>query len=265
MPVPRKSGHRVGPEKNVLLVGSSHAEVLVNAQASLGSQSPFRLKTMLLRQPRYEPWGIWEDGEWIVNSVLMADIKRAIRTKNFSHVTMTIGGSTHFEMGAVNSPRKFDFTIPGRGDLPFAPGAESVPYDLVRKAFLMEERNILQPLLRARELTHAVSCLCVPPPVADADKIFEHMPDEWRDNARSLGVPAPVFRYKVWLVYTSAVREICEAAQIEMIDPPPQSIDEDGFLRDEFSHDTLHGNTDYGFAVLAQIAARIAPGEASTA
>jgi hypothetical protein len=265
MPVPGKSAPRVGKEKSVLLVGSSHAEVLARSQVSLGSQSLFRLKTILLHAPRYVPWGTWQDGEYSVNPLLMADIARTIRTKKFSHVTMMIGGSTHFELGAVNSPRKFDFLIPGREDLPFTPGAELIPYDLVRQLFLREEKNILKPLFRARELTNAVSCLCAPPPVADAAKIFEHMPDEHRDSARSLGVPPPVFRYKLWLAYTSAVREICQSARIELIDPPPQSIDENGFLKDEFSYDTLHGNARYGAAVLAQIGARIAAEGASAA
>jgi hypothetical protein len=265
MPVPGKSAPLVGSEKSVLLVGSSHAEVLQRSQASLGRQSLFRLKTILLHEPRYEPWGTWQDGEYIVNPLLSADIAKFIRSKKFIHVTMMIGGSTHFELGAVNSPRKFDFTIPGREDLPFTPGAESIPYDLVRQLFLREEKNILKPLLRARELTNAVSCLCAPPPVADAAKIFEHMPDEWKESAQSLGVPSPVFRYKIWLVYTSAVREVCQSAQIETIAPPSQTIDENGYLKDEFSFDTLHGNARYGVAVLGQIAARIAVEGASAA
>jgi hypothetical protein len=265
MPVPDESAPRIGQHKNVLLVGSSHAEALTRSHTSLGRRSPFRLKTILLHEPRYEPWGIWQDGEYTVNSLLLKDIAKAIRTKKFSHVTMMIGGSTHFELSAVNSPRKFDFTIPGREDLPFVPGAESVPFDLVKQLFLREEKNILKPLFRARELTQAISCLCAPPPVANAAKVFEHMPDDLRDSARSLGVPEPVFRYKVWLVYTSAVREICLAAQIELIEPPAESIDENGFLKDEYSYDTLHGNTRYGVAVLAQIDARIAAGKASAA
>jgi hypothetical protein len=265
MSVPGKSAPRIGQDRNVLLVGSSHAEVLLRSHTSMGRRSPFRLKTILLHEPRYEPWGIWHEGEYTVNSVLLTDIAKAVRSKKFNHVTMMIGGSTHFELGAVNSPRKFDFTIPGREDLPFVPGAESVPYDLVRQLFLREEKNILKPLFRARDLTHAVSCICAPPPVADAAKIFEHMPDEWRESARSLGVPDPVFRYKVWLVYTAAVREICLAAQVEMIEPPSESIDENGFLKDDYSYDTLHGNTRYGVAVLAQIDARIASGKVSAA
>lgn len=257
MPAPRKSAPEAGGEKNVLLVGSSHAEVLSRAHLSLGRKKPFRLKTILLHEPRYEPWGSWVDGEFRVSPVLMRDIAKEVRSKRFSRVVMMIGGSTHFQLGAVNSPRLFDFTIPGKEELPFVSGAESVPYDLVRSLFSREEEGILKPLLRARKLTRAVSCLCVPPPVADAGKVFEHMPDEWREDARALGVPPPIFRYKIWLVYTSVVREICRKAEIDMIDPPARSIDENGYLKAQYSFDTLHGNARYGVAVLEQVEARI--------
>jgi hypothetical protein len=266
MPMQGESAAPAGLEKSVLLVGSSHADMLARSHDALGPQRPFRLKTIRLNDSRYEPgWGIWEDGEFNVNRLLMSDIARALRSKKHSHTAVMIGGSSHFELGAVNSPRKFDFTIPGREDLPFIRDAESVPYDLVRQLFAREEKNILKPLVRARELTAFVSCLCAPPPVADGAKVFENIPDELRDQAKSLGVPPAAFRYKVWLIYTSVVREICHAIQVELIDPPPETIDGDGFLKEEYSLDTLHGNHAYGALVLSQIGTRMAAEEAGAA
>jgi len=147
--------------------------------------------------------------------------------------------------------------IPERTDLPIVSGAEIIPYDLVRQFFRREEVNILKPLFLAKELAVSLSYMLPPPPVSDAEMIFGHLPDDWVEDARRLGVPDPIFRYKTWLAYASVVGDICAERDIPVLSPPSLTLDRDGFLKQEFSEDTLHGNGTYGEAVLEQIASFI--------
>ena len=243
--------------KQVLLVGNSHAEVVAWTHAELGKACPFFLQSILLNEPRYNLWGDWEGDEFIVKSIVKSDLQRAIRGGEIDHVTMMIGGASHFILGAVNSPRLWDFVLPGEPDLPITAGAEIVPYDLVRKGFHREELEIQKLLLLAKQMTSSVSCMLPPPPVADPELIVKNMPDDLVESAERYGVPEPIFRYKLWQVYTSMVCDICAEAGILLLPPPPESLDEDGFLRLEFSEDSLHGNEFYGSAVIEQLASLI--------
>jgi hypothetical protein len=60
-------------------------------------------------------------------------------------------------------------------------------------------------------------------------------------------------RLKVYLVYQRLLRQAAAECGIECLPPPPETVNEQGYLRDEFAGDSVHGNKAYGELVVRQM------------
>ena len=236
--------------RSLLLVGHSHLQALVTASADQ-VQRDLALHVINARDSRFNPWAEWVKGCIVINPVLVDSIAATITHTRPDAVAVTVDGSQHFTLGATNHPRRFDFILPGREDLPLEPQAEIVPYGLMRQVFMHEQRNVLRLLAAVRAAaTVPVFYLSVPPVVA---KFIEaHMPSTW-DTMQKLGSPGAALRFKLWALYMDVVRVLCAKMDVTFLPPPTGTMDQDGYLAEALDGDGLHGNARYGAAVLQQL------------
>ena len=240
--------------KSLLLIGHSHVQAIISGDAAQALPL-LNLQVLHARDPLYAPWANWEAGALVINPALIASIAGAIARIRPDAVAVNIDGSQHFVLGAVSHLRKFDFVLPDREDLPLELGAEIVPYDLMRQVFMHEQRNVLKLLVEVRAMASMpVYYLSVPPAIATF--VEEHMPETW-GKMRALGSPGAAMRFKLWTLYMDVVRELCGAMDVSFLPPPADVMDRDGFLLEAFDGDGLHGNAEYGKAVLRQLAGAI--------
>ena len=60
-------------------------------------------------------------------------------------------------------------------------------------------------------------------------------------------------RYKIWRLHSDIVALVCAENGIDYLTHPPQAVDDEGFLRPEFSRDGIHANEAYGALQLRQM------------
>ena len=212
------------------------------------------------RDPQFDPWARWVERRIVINPVLVDSIAATITRTGPDAVAVNVDGSQHFTLGATNHPRRFDFVLPDREDLPLEPQAEVVPYDLMRRVFMHEQRNVLQLLAAVRAAARMpVFYFSVPPVVARF--IEAHMPNTW-DTMQKIGSPGPALRFKLWALYMDVVRTLCAEMDVTFLPPPAKTVDRDGYLIKALDGDGLHGNARYGAAVLKQLAGAMQAGVA---
>lgn len=212
------------------------------------------LSFLRLMGSRYEPLYEFSNGKATINPAALTDLQSSIDRLKPSLVVALQGGAEHFVHGAVRSPQPFDFILPHRPDLPLPDDVQIIPYDLLQADLLTQMRLRWTLIAAIRPFgDFRLCCVSPPPPVRDSSTVLRELPDAWRDNAAKLGIPEPWTRYRIWFAFKEAARQATIEAGALWIDAPSETIDPDGFLKEEFRRDGLHGNAAYGAAVLGQI------------
>jgi hypothetical protein len=169
-------------------------------------------------------------------------------------VLSMIGGNQHAVFSMIQHPRPFDFYTP-RGEAA-AHGVETIPYRALEDVFAKGLRGGDGKSLEAlRKATPArVVHIIPPPPKADNAFIERYHESHFARDLPNLGVSPPELRLKFWRLQTRVLEEICAELGLEVMMPPPRTVDEDGYLRPEFyAQDATHGNWAYGERVLREI------------
>lgn len=182
-----------------------------------------------------------------------------IREEHKNHpatfVFLSIGGNIPIIHGLVNNDRPFDVYIDSEPDLPVIPGRQIVPSIIVQESYSEKIATLFGNGLDA--IRAAVDCpvllLESPPPIPDEDYIRKNA-SSFADRIQKRGVSPPLFRYKMWRIYSALVQTKCEAAGVRFIPVPPETQDENRFLRPEgWGQDPAHANAWYGTCVLRQL------------
>lgn len=197
----------------------------------------------------------WADDSVVVdypdNPSLASDIQR-----RFLDCTSTafsfIGGGAHVVVGLLSHPRRFDFVLPKAPWLPLNSQAEVLPIDAIRAVLLEQAQPALKLMLHVRSLTRRLVHMESPAPCADERFLRQRIPWSLFPGMLREVAPRPV-RYKLWRLHSQIVAEFCADHDIEFVSHPSQSVDEDGFLRREYSHDGIHANSKYGRLLLRQM------------
>ena len=144
----------------------------------------------------------------------------------------------HMSVREYNAP--YDFEIPSRSELGFAPGRQVVPLESVKREasfFLQKAIANFYAIRSFHPSLRIINVICPPP-----------------GDAGDIGQPAAHYvRLKNYLVYVDALREATEAAGIETLLPPSSALTDEGLLRPEYVGDFVHGNTSYGALIVEQI------------
>lgn len=131
---------------------------------------------------------------------------------------------------------------------------EFIPFNVMRDIFILhssKDKKIFQLINSTKaRIVHLMS----PPPKEDDDYLNKKLRKYSDSIVGNCSVnPAPI-RLKIWEAEYSAVAEICNRFSIELIPPPPVSVNENGFLKREFyGRDATHANSYYGELVLCQL------------
>jgi len=238
---------------SVLIIGHSHIQSLTGAAGLLPPSSGLNVQFLNARAAAFQPWASWAEERLVTNPALLAAIEQRIAEVNPDAIAVTIDGSQHFVLGAVNHPRRFDFVLPSRPDLGLDETAELIPYDIVHKMFWHEQSNVLDMLHDIRRCTaRPVYYISVPPPLTSF--VEAHMP-EMRQAISEFGASPPGLRYKLWYLYMDVVRALCAARGVIFLAAPAETLAPGGYLDANFDLDGLHGNTAYAGAVLQQLKA----------
>lgn len=225
-----------------LCIGHSHVACVARAAAATGV--PLRALNF------WElPGAILRDAGTVRFSCAIEDELRQHRGPVFS----LIGGAAHGVLGMLVHPRRFDFVLAEAPELPLDPAAELLPALAVRTLLesLMTEYLALMTELR-RLCTGSLFHLEPPPPFADEQRMLADIP--WALYPGMCHEISPAyFRYKLWRLHSRILRDWCDAAGATLLACPPQTIDEQGFMRDPYYGDGAHANAAYGEQVLAQM------------
>jgi len=164
-----------------------------------------------------------------------------------------IGGNMHNLFGLIEHPIKYDFvtennkleTDSSRHIIPY-----SVLYDFFEKRILVQIINVMKgygEVFNGRKYH-----ICSPPPIFSEDYL-KTFPGVFKDKLH-FGVSKPQFRKKLYDLHSKIIKKHCENIGFVFIPPPIESMDENGFLKPEYTNnDPTHGNIEYGKLVLQQL------------
>jgi hypothetical protein len=153
----------------------------------------------------------------------------------------------HMSVREYNAP--YDFDLPARPDLGFAPGRQPVPLALVEKQadyFLQRAIATFSALRIFLPDMRIVNVIC-PPPSTPGEELG--------------GPPHHFVRLKNYLVYAQALQAATARIGVETLLPPAAALTHEGLLQGRYAEDPVHGNKDYGLMVIEQMKDLIMQGE----
>jgi hypothetical protein len=224
----------------ITIVGQSHVECMRGALSTAGDRlrviNLWHFSDPLKKEERQGIEGMRELFDGVVVSVLI--------------------GAGFEEIAMYRHSRPFDFVSPSEPDEPLDPEAELIPFDAARKAVFEKIEHTLSVIDRLRELTAGLMLQVEPPPVWGHERKAADWPPGFFDATDSFG--PRYLRRKVYRLHNEIVGSFCSERGIEIISPPPETINEEGFLKPEFSNDPVHANQGYGHLLAERILRRIA-------
>ena len=238
-----KSPLRDAHDVRATLLGNSHASVIRLAANAQGF--PLKVHSFLIGPQPY------------VNSEVPSElsafhpvIAQSIAT---GPVFSAIGRSMHERLFLMQHPRRFDFILPTRRDLPTREDDEIIPFgamlDTCARAL---ELDLMLIALAQKTATGPFFHILVQPPLEE-DALALDMTPFSRASVPVFDVSPAALRLKVYLVTCSITQAWCAERQIPILPPPDKAVNERGYLKPEFALNTTHGNQAYGELVLEQI------------
>ncbi|MEO6359673.1 MAG: hypothetical protein ABIO43_03740 [Sphingomicrobium sp.] len=168
-----------------------------------------------------------------------------------------IGGNQHAVFSTIQHPQPFDFLLPGDDPAELMEGQAVLPYRALYDYFSSGIRGGDAKSIEAlRASTQArMIHLAAPPPKGDNSFIENYHDTRFaEENIASLGISPPTLRMKFWRLQNRIIGELCAKIGIELMMPPTEAVDADGFLKAEcFANDATHANDNYGELVLQQL------------
>lgn len=178
-------------------------------------------------------------------------------------VLSVIGGNQHAVFSTIQHPQPFTFVEPGEVAPAIPSGTEIIPYRALAAYFASGIRGRDGKSLEAlrKATTARVIHMAAPPPKRDNAHIMRHHEIRFaQDNIAALGVSAPELRLKFWRLQTCVLAEVCAELGIEIMLPPAQTLDKDGYLAPEFyANDATHANVTFGERLVDAIEQQFGP------
>lgn len=245
-------------ERKMFLFGDSHSHAIQRAiEKRRGKEKPVPLsahRLLKLKNGR-------EIGDTSIEQ--FAEIISGLSPEDV--VFSVIGGNQHAVFSTIQHPQAFDFFTPDGKTAD--PAAEAVPYRALEDAFFhglsTGDGKSIEALRKATSAR--VVHILPPPPKANNSFIEQNHETRFAEQGlASQGVSPPSLRLKFWELQSRVLERICTALGVEVMRPPPRTVDEDGFLRPEYyAQDATHANWRYGERLLRAIEARFLAQEES--
>ncbi|HQT38165.1 MAG TPA: GSCFA domain-containing protein [Acidocella sp.] len=247
-----------------VVFGHSHARIIKDAQQHL-HDPPLKLHCRVIEMiGRYLPFSTFENGTEVYNPDFLFDLESAIAEQRPSLLIALMSGLEIMITVRAFSIKPFDVLMDS-SDLPHpimsppTPGLELLPASTV----YLDYQELMRPWIRAlpvlgRRFGLPVIMLCPPPPISDNEAYIRFMPEEIRlEMQRSM--PPSGMRYRIWVIWWRAVRDLCSEYGIPFLPPPAETIDpKDGGLASTYYGDGLHANDHFGAAQIRMVEAFLA-------
>jgi hypothetical protein len=239
-------------EPQVLLYGDSHSEAVYQA-GELRQRKRIPTPICIHRARR-------QKGEIILGDTSLEEFVGLTRELTANDVVISmIGGNQHAVFSTIQHPIKFDVLEPGEEPNALRPGAQLVPYRAIASMLHSGIRGRDgRSLTAVRESTGAKMVhVMPPPPKRDSEFIRSYHESRFKDEIAKLGVSTPELRMKIWRIQQNILRDFCVELGIELLDPPTNALDSDGFLLPEYyAMDATHANRAYGMLILEHLERR---------
>jgi len=281
-----RSGARArSPAGRIVVIGDSHIHAVQEALKARGStgtavriEAQRLLKMKQLRQPAESAPGRGTPGSFTwarrtlkgrrpaakvtaLGDISFNDaIRIARRLRSEDILVSVIGGNQHAVLSTIQHPKPFDFMLPEETHLgePVS-GTELIPFHTLYSFFGLGLRNGDAKTIQAfRSSTSArMIHLLAPPPKRMNEWIEQHHDTLFvAEGLGRQGVSRPELRLKFWQLQNRALEEICAELGVEVLGPPADALDPNGFLaRPYYAGDATHANLRYGELVLQQLEA----------
>ncbi len=251
---------------HALIFGASHAACLRRAMQRFESSHTGFSASVAAAGVRHLPGGLFvraADGSETLNPVIQTSIDAiaerdptpnvwlvaALRCNEASRLTL-YEHATPFAIAGRNCDEE---CLYGRGQI----FSEELFKEILRNRLA----RLTQELSRLGNLPVAgVIQLAPPPPLRDNDEIEDLLPETLIERARAAGLfkgdysISPVtLRKRAWELECQVSKEITESAGAFFLQHDNDFIGPDGLRGRDSAQDGIHGNVNWGLAVLAQI------------
>jgi hypothetical protein len=251
-----------GPTRcGALAIGHSHLTAVHHAykQRKAGPEgaSSIQFHFLQLLNEEFRPSVITTEGDARINELLEAAISEGIYgLPQKKVVALFLSGNEYHFIGMFNQPRRYDFLLPERPDLPFTPDAEVIPTALIEEKLRRQIRAATQLAPLIKTLVGAdvpVYALESPPPIPDSHYISNGK-SIFSDDVEKFGVSPASLRYKLWLLQSRLFKQCLNDAGVMYLRRPATVVDEAGFMLPSGWHpDGVHGSAWFGDSLLKQI------------
>ena len=198
-----------------------------------------------------------DTGKECINPIFERHLKEQLPTEGARTVqVVSVFSGNHYNwLGLVRDRRTFDFVHPSAPELPVDEARPFLPYAAVKAIFDRETSRLerFYALLLARTDVVGVVHVEGPPPIPSEEHIKYWVREKVKGKDAEFEVGPPALRRKLWLSQRDSTRAMCERVGVTYVLPPSAAIDEQGFMKQEFWLDSVHGNPSYGALLLNQV------------
>jgi hypothetical protein len=249
--------------KRLLIFGHSHLNALRRAYRQFyedgdnpAAPPPFAATFIQLRQDVFQPNIIKEGGNRRLHGAIEQRVSALTEQRKPDVIVSCAMGNEYNTLAMLNHPRRFDFYLPSRLDLPTDETAEILPVDILEdliRSRLVRSLGLYLELMSSYDSVPKIH-VPPPPPVRETAHI-EAYPSVFGEKAKKFGVSPAFFRLKMWLLTCEVQKKLCAAAGVTFHSLPNAVFDQDGFLATPFlNKDPTHGNPKYGKVILDDVA-----------
>lgn len=210
-------------------------------------------------------------GRWPGLNVKAQPIDPNVRV--IQHLVLSLGTALSGSDPAMDTKRAdrlsfrhdMDFVLPAQPALPVDPACTLLPVNLIRDMFAATFTS-LQTALGFLENMHPRRTWLVgsPPPSEDNAVKDRFLASRARAHGTpSVLLPPATVALKLWLLVNEIVQALCKECGVRFIDCSPVACNERGFLKPEYEHDGVHGNTRYNELMAQYIVSIIGTTEAA--
>ncbi len=241
---------------NLISMGHSHLQDIEHAydDTKQNLTNINVISFIRLFEEKYNHLVEYHEGNPALNKNIENELNEKIGNANCDAIITNLLGSEHLLWSAQAGNRKFDVILPFADHLPRISDVEIIPYGALSNMF----REALVPYLKASEYILKTTNVPVyqilpPPPIGSDEKILESAPDLLKNLFVEFGVPNPIIRYKMWMLWIHIAKEIAAEAGFQVVEAPDEGLDDNGFVKLEFARDCVHANSRFGQLIWKKI------------
>lgn len=169
-------------------------------------------------------------------------------------LAISLLGTTHNIIGLVKHNQPYWLFEPGSTKDEINPADEIIPRNAIWDMF--ERRTGTSKRIEILKKCSSVRVFHImPPPPKEDNEFISSKTSRYRDNnVADTGIAPPELRLRLWKIELQVLDKICKEWGITLLPPPIETLDDNGFLKQEFyAEDATHANSEYGALILKQL------------